>query len=243
MKPTLAIILRHNNPLSHEYAAKCAESCDKVGIEWEYFNGYSNMTGKAAWMKTGIPMKFNEEYRYMADDEMLDAHKANCASAGHGGIWKKIAEHSKHESFIILEHDGLLLNPVDIDIPDYKICVLGYKMKDPENYNHAAAGSPTDLIDIDGHEGAHAYAITKNTAKVLVAEIEGLGVLGAVDNAYFIRGQRRTRVPLCIASPPPAVGWLRESTIWKGGSADRNYRFIDSFDRHYRQGRVVLTNK
>lgn len=238
MKPTKTFILRHKHPISHEYAAVAAKSCDDVGIKWQYFNGYTNMIGKDAWVSSGIkmPWKYSngDKPLWVNEQDMLEAHKANCASAGHGALWKKIAQ-GPDEAAIILEHDALLLNPVDIDIPDFHICVLGYKVKDPTKYDHVKAGSPDKWISIDGHEGAHAYAITKKTAAYLVEEIEQYGVLGAVDNAYFIRGQRKTRIPLLIASSPPAIGWLRESTIWKSGSATNNYRFIDGFQRFYKE--------
>lgn len=115
-----------------------------------------------------------------------------------------------------------------LDIPDGVIVTLGYKLQEPSRYNHIKAGPPTELIEIAGHEGAHAYAITRNTARMLVEEIEERGVLAAVDNAYFLPRQRKTRMGLMIASPTPAMGWLRKSTIWKE-AASRNTRFIRSF--------------
>ena len=75
--------------------------------------------------------------------------------------------------------------------------------------------------------------MTKRTAQNLVWEIEEKGILGAVDNAYFIRGQRRTSIPLAIMSPTPAVGYLRKSTIWSE-SAHVNYKFIESFAKYYK---------
>jgi len=195
------------------------------------------MIGKDAWVQTGIPMQWGysggDKPLWLDKADMSEAHKANCASAGHAAIWKKIAQ-GPDEAVIILEHDALMLNPVTIDIPDMHICVLGYKVKNPERYDHVKAGPPDKWISIAGHEGAHAYAITKQTASYLVEEIEQKGVLGVIDNSYFIRGQRKTRIPLLIASSPPAIGWLRESTIWQAGSAIANYRFIDGFQRFYK---------
>ena len=75
--------------------------------------------------------------------------------------------------------------------------------------------------------------MTKSTAIKLIREIEQKGIRSAVDNDYFILGQRRTEVPLSIMSPTPAMGWLRESTIW-GKSAARNYDFIPSFYENYK---------
>lgn len=230
MKPSKAYILKINDPVSEEYAKVCADSCDRVGLKWEYHQGYQNMTGKAGWCMSGIRMKFHEPVRYIANPTA--AQKANACSAGHGAIWKRISE-GPDDVAIVLEHDAIMVQPPDIDIPDGVIVVLGYKIPDPQNYNAVKAGPPTKLIPINGHEGAHAYAMTRKTAKFLVQEIEHKGVLGAVDNAYFIREQRRTALPLAIASPTPAIGWIRKSTIWNS-SAHRNYEFISSFEENYK---------
>lgn len=225
-----AYILKIDTPVSNEYAKICAESCDKVGLKWQYFDGFQNQTGKMAFGKLGIKNLPTEPYRHI--EQPGAAMKAMCATAGHFAIWKAIAE-GPDEVAVVLEHDAIMLQPITIKIPDNKIVVLGYKLDDPSRYDHENAGTPNELIDIDGHEGAHAYAITKNTAKFLINEIETKGIKSAIDNDYFIRGQRRTAVPLCIASPTPAMGWLRESTIW-GMSAHRNYNFIPSFQQNYK---------
>ena len=130
---------------------------------------------------------------------------------------------------------ALMYYKPSIPIQDNTIVVLGYKVTDPSRYRafDSIREQPKQLISIDGHEGAHAYMMTKKTAQLLVDEIEEHGILGAVDNAYFIRGQRRTKVPLAIMSPTPALGWLRKSTIWLD-SADRNYKFIPSFENYYK---------
>ena len=225
-----AYILKINTPISTQYAKICADSCDKVGLKREYVQGYQNMTGRAAWCLTGIKQSFYEPIRYIANP--TPSQKANACSAGHGKIWKMIAE-GDDDVGIVLEHDAIILHKPNIEIPDNCIVVLGYKLTDPSRYDHQRAGAPKELISIDGHEGAHAYMMTKKTAQFLVNEIETKGVLGAVDNAYFIRGQRRTEIPLAIMSPTPAIGWLRESTIWHE-SAAVNYEFIPSFANYYK---------
>lgn len=216
-----------DTPLSIEYAKVCSDSCDRVGLQWEYFKGFSNQSIVDAWASSGVYVPFiNAMY-----GSYTQSNNVQCCTAGHAAIWKKIAE--GNETAIVLEHDAVMLQPIDIDIPDYVIAVLGYKLKDISRYDHEKAGKPTRLLSIDGHEGAHAYAMTPKTAQHLVAEIGSNGILGNVDNAYFIRGQRRTAVPLAIADPTPAIGWLRESTLWDE-SADRNYAFIDSFQQNYK---------
>jgi len=225
-----AYILKIDTPVSNQYAQVCAASCKEVGLQWEYFKGFQNMSGRMALSKLGLPTVNEEPYRYI---EYPTVHqKAMCCTVGHFAIWKKIAE-GTDEVGVVLEHDAIMLHPITIPIPDNEIVVLGYKLTDPKQYDHVSAGGPKELIDIDGHEGAHAYAITKTTAQRLIGELLRQGIRSAIDNDYFIRHQRRTKVPLSIMSPTPAMGWLRESTIW-AGSAARNYNFIPSFQKYYK---------
>tara|TARA_B110000503_G_scaffold97711_1_gene146571 strand:+ start:2106 stop:2789 length:684 start_codon:yes stop_codon:yes gene_type:complete len=225
-----AYILKIDTPVSHEYAKTCSDSCDSVGLDWEYFQGYQNQTGRMAFCQTGIKLPFNEPYQYIESPSA--GNKAECCSAGHAHIWKKIAE-GPDDVGVVLEHDALMLHPITITIPENTIVVLGYKLQDPSRYDHVSAGPPNELIRLDGHEGAHAYAMTKRTAKFLINEIETKGLLGCVDNAYFIKRQRKTEIPLTIASPTPAIGWLRQSTIWNA-SANKNYEFVSTFLKNYK---------
>ena len=218
-----------------------AESCRLQGIPWEYFEGYQNMRGGWAWGLTGIDLKISEGRPFKwpkianppHEPNLPSGEKAECCTAGHAAIWKKIAD-GEDDVGIVLEHDAVMLHKLDgIEIPDGFIVVLGYKVTDPHNYMFLDAGAPSELIDITGHEGAHAYAMTKKTAKMMIEEIETKGRLGCVDNAYFIKGQRSTSIPLKIASPTAAIGWIRESTIW-AASANVNYEFIPSFANYYK---------
>ena len=227
MKTSKAYILTIDTPLSLEYAKTCSDSCDKVGLNWEYFKGFSNQSIVDAWASAKVEVPYIKEMygRYK------EPNNVQCCTAGHAAIWKMIAE--GNEAAIILEHDAIMLQPFDLDIEDDMIVVLGYKLTDINRYDHLKAGKSTRVVGINGHEGAHAYAMTPNTAKTLIQEIAERGILGNVDNAYFIRGQRNTQVRLGIADPTPAIGWLRQSTLWSE-SADRNYEFIDSFQQNYK---------
>lgn len=225
-----AYILTHNSERSREYAKTCSKSCDLVDLDWEYFEGWSNCTGRAAWCQTGIKMKFHEPMVHI--DYPTPEHKANTCSAGHAAIWKKIAE-GKDEVGIVLEHDALMYYKPDIKVPDNYLITLGYKLTEL-TYNYIEGNKQErKLININGHEGAHAYMMTKRTAQNLVWEIEEKGILGCVDNAYFILEQRKTKIPLAIMSPTPAIGYLRESTIWHE-SSHVNYEFIESFANYYK---------
>lgn len=222
MIPTKAYILKTTDPRSVAYAKDVADSCDKVGLKWEYLDWFQGKPDEA-WKNTGIPKP-----------KVSGNPAAQCCFSGHIAIWKKILDSG--EAGIILEHDGIMLHPVNIDIPDNTIVVLGYKLANPNEYDHEAAGAPTQIVDVngEGHEGSHAYAITPNTAAALLEEIKTKGATGAIDNKYFLKS-RKTDIKIKIMSPTPAIGWIRESTIQKKSST-KNYQFIDSFQKHYIQG-------
>jgi GR25 family glycosyltransferase involved in LPS biosynthesis len=221
MKPTKAYILRIDNPTSIEYAETCARSCEAVGLPYEFFEGYKNLDQESLWKTVPLKLKINH---YMDD-------RAACATAGHFMIWDKIAKSG--ECAVVLEHDAIMLHPMNFDIPDGYIVTLGYKFYDAGRYDHVAAGSTQRLVDIPHHGGAHAYAITAETAKLLLNELDERGVVEAIDNLYFMRNSKVSRIPMKIADPTPAIGWLRKSTIWNE-SAEMNWPQIDSFIQNYK---------
>ena len=233
MKPTKAfIIMMKDNAISEEYAKVCAESCEKNNTPWEYIEWYDgnreDVKPMQTWKSIGIPISNIDTFRPKRSP-------AQCATSGHAMAWKKVMDSG--EPAIIFEHDAILLHKIDIDIPDGMMVTLGYKLENPQEYNHKQAGAPTEIINVkgNGHEGAHAYAITHNTARSLLKELEERGIPGAIDNTHFLKTrEKHTKIPLKIMSPTPAMGWLRQSTIWKK-SAAKNYEFIESFQAHYKK--------
>jgi len=222
-----AYILHHNHPKSKEYAKVAALSCANTNMPYELVEGFSKpMDPNDAWNSIGLKRKI-ERNNWVPE--------AQLCSAGHAKIWKMISE--SDEEGIVLEHDAIMLHNIEeIEFPDNMIVVLGYKVRDPQNYNHKKAGPPEFMRDIAGHEGAHAYGMTPKTAKALLNEIEEIGVWSAVDNQFFLRDQRKSKVPMSILDPIAGLGWLRESTIW-GDASQKNYEFIDSFKNNYYGGR------
>lgn len=220
MIPTKAYILKTTDPRSVVYAKDVADSCDKIGLQWEYLDWYQGKPDEA-WKNTGVPKP----------PKVTGNAAAQCCFSGHIAIWKKILDSG--EAGIVLEHDGMMLHPVNIDIPDNTIVVLGYKLANPNEYDHDAAGLPKEIIDVNGggHEGSHAYAITPATADALLKEIASQGAVGAIDNRYFLKS-RKTEIKIKIMSPTPAIGWIRESTIQKKSST-KNYEFIESFKQYH----------
>jgi len=221
-----AYILRTDNKISMEYAKTCAESCDEVGLKWEYFQGWRDMPSVKAYQNTGVPMK-------KLGPPKAHNNPAGCAGAGHLAIWKKITE-GEDEIAIILEHDAIMFHKPNIQIPDNTIVVLGYRMFKPNQYNHEKAGPPKSVKPINSHIGAHAYMITKSTAQSLVDEVIDNGrPLGNIDQHYFI-GPRKTKANLAINDPISAVAWVRDSTIWGRYGKAHNKNEIQSFTNNLR---------
>jgi FkbM family methyltransferase len=223
-RPTKAYILRNEeNEISLEYSKTCAESCERIGLQYEFVNGPYYKTPDELWKDSNI----------IKDYQSTIQPPNASASESHFRIWKRIVENK--ETAIILEHDALMLHPVNMNIPHGKLVNLGYKLYDHQRYNAKAAGPPTELIDIEHHHGCHAYAITYKTAEMLLDQLKQKGLQIACDNMFFIRDWDRFKsdVPLAIMSPTPAICWLRQSTLnWDNGSMESNAEFIDSFKQN-----------
>jgi FkbM family methyltransferase len=223
-RPEKAYILRTTDPRSIAYSEQCAQSCERIGLPYEFVQGLENVSQDQLWSKMPWPVKVHHQ--------MKDA--AACATASHFLIWQLIAD--RRECAIVLEHDSLMLHPIDLEIPDEQIVALGYKYKNYNDYDYQKAGPPTQIKTVRRHSGAHAYCITDKTAQLLLAEIQARGVLNAVDNFYFMRindpGDTASVIPLGIMLPTPSICWLRESTIWEGGPSTLNYDVDETFIRH-----------
>lgn len=217
--PTKAYIIHTEDKRSIDYAFRCAASCDKLNIPWVMFKGYDNSAAIDEFTR-------NNDI-YISHD--MEVGAAGC-TASHFHLWQEIAKNN--ETAIILEHDALLLHPINMSIPDNKIVTLGYKLTDPSRYDHIAAGPPKNIIDIRRASGSHAYCITSSTAKALLKELRQVGAQRAIDNYYFMRvnepGDTESSIPLAIMEPTPAICWVRESTI-RDEASTLNYDEVESF--------------
>ena len=223
MKPTKAYILMIDTDTSREYAKDAAESCDRVGLSWEYFRGYTEKDDP--WKNLPIQSK----------GKLRVSGKGGAATAGHVHIWQKIA--SGNECAVVLEHDAILLHKPNIDIPDDMMVVLGYKVRDPQNYHHTQAGPPQKIEPRQRHGGAHAYALTPQGAQTLIRDIEQSGLSTMIDNHYFLRQGNKSKnqkLKLGITDPICALGWLRKSTIWNKSAVDNYKPLLQSFQQNYK---------
>lgn len=219
MKVEKAYILTIDTPTSQKYLVDAIKSCEIMRFPWDEYKGFCDIPPFDALSKIGVNKKIPFANR---------VPRGALSMIGHMGIIKKIMDNK--ECAVILEHDAVMIQPVTVDIPDGEIVVLGYKLKNIERYNSKRAGLPTRLISIDGHEGAHAYALTWRTAEMIWEEFLEVGIQSdSIDNHYFLKERKNfTKIPLSITDPICSLGWIRDSTIWNESSTD-NYDFIDSF--------------
>jgi 2-polyprenyl-3-methyl-5-hydroxy-6-metoxy-1,4-benzoquinol methylase/glycosyltransferase involved in cell wall biosynthesis len=215
------IIMMPKDKTSVEYAKTAAESCDRVGLKWEYFEAFDHKTPDELWSKN--------DYGIKSYDKKMHPGAAS-ATASHFALWRKIRD--SKETAIVLEHDAVMLQPVNVKIPSGSIVNLGYKLRDPSMYDHESAGEPVDIVRIKSHLGAHAYAIDHKTAESLLEELKSVGANNAIDNFYFSRETSKfSSVPISIVDPIAALAWVRKTTIvWDKEEAwEVNANFLPSF--------------
>ena len=233
MKVTKAYIIKINTPLSDEYAKMTADSCDRVGLKWEYYFGHQYVNPPDLWENNPMVGSY---YRRI---------KPGPASVTqtHFDLWKKILD--EQDCAIILEHDAIMLHSLDLDIPDNMIVNLGYKLADYTKYNYEAASAPIKINTISKHAGAHAYAINYNTAKILLDELKQKGVKYPIDDFYFMRDPEGTSVNCGITNPICCLAWVRETTMMAAYKVPHkyNYMFINSFIENYSGKIRVLGEK
>lgn len=229
MKPTKAYILKINTKLSDIYSETAARSCRTIGLPYEFFYGVEGVDQYEAFKSLPFPVEVHHS----------QFDPAACVTVSHYLLWQKIVD--TNECAIILEHDGIMLHAVDLDIPDNLIVVLGYKLTDPKSYNYKAAGSPRELVSVEAHSGCHAYCITPTTAKALLDELKNIGVTESIDNRYFLRDkpEKVSGIPLAITNPTCAIGWLRKSTVWEN-SWEFNYLPLSTFTDNMNQKAIRL---
>lgn len=223
-----AYIIRTADPRSMEYAALCAETCTRYNVPWEYWEAHDNKTAHELWHDDTTISNF----------QLTMIPPAASCTATHFDIWKHAV--ATDQCVIILEHDAIVLDEMDFFVPDGIILTLGYKLTDRSRYyDLSARHEDHQIIYVPSHYGSHAYAITPDTAAVLLLELKISGVPVSIDASHFIRDDVRysSRVPLAIYSPTPVICWLRESTIWSDGAQEINAPFIDSFAAHLRDSK------
>ena len=160
---------------SEEKSAHCAESCDKVGQEWEYWEAYNGLDGeiKDASHHNAIMECLKVTDHYMTRGEVA------CALS-HISLWAKCV--IEDQPLVILEHDSVMVEKYEQHAVFNSICYLGGHEQVKQGWKvlptppHASEGPNYHFIC-----RAHAYAIDPAVAKNMLAHVLKMGICGPLD--------------------------------------------------------------
>ena len=176
MQPSKACIIRvEGHKDSEEKSAHCAESCDKVGQEWEYWEAYNGLDGeiKDASHHNAIMECLKVTDHYMTRGEVA------CALS-HISLWAKCV--IEDQPLVILEHDSVMVQKYEQHAVFNSICYLGGHEQVKQGWKvlptppHASEGPNYHFIC-----RAHAYAIDPAVAKNMLAHVLKMGICGPLD--------------------------------------------------------------
>ena len=191
------IIRRQAVELSKQYAADCAESCEKHNLPYEFIDAVEFLECEEAFQSVGA--KKSPRYKNTMGN--------CCCHSSHIKCWKRIIELDK--PCIILEHDAIVKGDVrNIDIPDMAVTTFGHRVAGVNDYN--PIGPAKEFIEIRRAIGVHACGLTPNTAKWLWEHARDEGVSVGVDR--WLMMQRASKLPLYVCHPEQVVCWARTST-------------------------------
>jgi GR25 family glycosyltransferase involved in LPS biosynthesis len=170
------IIRLKNNSISEKYAAECVEQAKTFGIEIEYFDAINGLE----YLSHLDKLKINPRYKFKKGR----AGVFGCFLS-HYYLWKKCVEDDT--PFIILEHDGYFIKPLEDDILEQFQDVLKLDDLDPfsssyENLLNEQSNLPLSIKKYHNStakfleknqtgnymRGAYGYIIKPHAAKKIV---------------------------------------------------------------------------
>ena len=96
------IIRVKNNNKSEALAKRCADSCDKVGMSYQYWDAYNGLDGEL------MPPDHHSQIMKMikVTDHYMTRGEVACALS-HISLWAKCVE--QDQPIVILEHDAVMV--------------------------------------------------------------------------------------------------------------------------------------
>jgi hypothetical protein len=192
-----AYIIRIDRPDSIEYAKQCADSCEKHGVPYEYFEGAYQWDRAEVTRRTGWIIR---------EESHPDWHNEFLCTISHMLLYRKMIE--EYKTIAILEHDAIVTgNFMNLDVYDGIITNLGYRVDTPDDVIFPEGDVKFKQYEIDVFEGTHAYALTPETARLCLERI-GQTIIMPIDGLIAIRNI--VKMKRSIVMPTPAVGWVRQ---------------------------------
>ena len=172
------IIRVAGNEISESLSQRCADTCDKVGMKWAYFDAYSAYVHD----DEGItPPEDHHPFMKMiklTDHYLTKGEIACCLS--HIALWVKCVEQDR--PLVVLEHDAIMLQKYTEHSLYNSIAYLG----GVEQVEKGWKVLPTPPHGSDGANyhficRAHAYSIDPAVAKNMLAYVLQYGVTTTPD--------------------------------------------------------------
>jgi hypothetical protein len=171
------IIRIKNNDVSEKYAQRCAESCDRVGMNYVFWDAYDG-TGD-----TIIEPDHSKNNNIMKCIKIMNHFltKAEIATVlSHASLWAKCLEQDK--PLVVLEHDAIMIQKYDFHLVYNSISFLGCKEQITGKFPvNGTAMHGTDGPNLHFICRAHAYAIDPPVARGLISYILKYGITHSAD--------------------------------------------------------------
>jgi len=169
------IIRLKGHELSESLAKRCADSCDKVGMKYQYWDAFDGT-------KDGInpPENLNPFMRMVKiSDHFLTRSEVACALS-HISLWAKCVEDDM--PLVVLEHDAIMVAPYREHTMYNSICYLGCKEQVKQNWR-VAPTPPHGSMGPNYHFllRAHSYSIDPAVAKNMLAHVLKYGINSSLD--------------------------------------------------------------
>jgi hypothetical protein len=169
------IIRIKNNEKSETLAKRCADSCIKVNMKYEYWDAYNGISNPIEEPKHVNPIMklFKLSDRYMLRGEVA-------CFLSHLSLWIKCMELEK--PIVILEHDAVMIKKYNTHKLFNSICYLGNDEQKNKGWQ-VLLTPPFGLAGINYFFicRAHAYAIDPTVARNMVSYVMKYGIGSSLD--------------------------------------------------------------
>jgi len=231
-------VLYIDNEKSVRYKNECLESAASYPeLEMIPVQGYNGEDALELSQRLGI--NIIPHYRKQLEQGSREINNAFCCTMGHYKIWQMIAE--SNENGIVLEHDAVIKGPINLSDwkEDTDLVFLGYRILKNEDYRFPLVERPR-VIPTDRFEGAHAYAITPETARKLIDYVEKYGFNDSLDGQMGMRNLFGLNFGILDPGPVVAVLADKDSCIESTGNpAQFNAPYTQEFLRASRDGSLL----
>jgi GR25 family glycosyltransferase involved in LPS biosynthesis len=173
-----AFILRvSSHPESLRLSMRCAQSCEKVEMPYEFFEGVDGTSGSLV-VPESLRLASSLSWLKIMDHE-LSVTEVACVLS-HFALWVKCIE--LDEPIVVLEHDAIMVKKF-IDFPGYNQIVYLGNVEQKDRGWPVLSVPPHATVNHNYHFicRAHAYAIDPAIAKNLVSHLIKNGIQESLD--------------------------------------------------------------